>query len=456
MSNFHVSPIGVIPKSDGGWRLITHLSYPAGSSINDGIDDELCSVEYTKFDKVADMVFSLEPGALMAKRDIKSAFCLLPIHPGDFHLLGICFQNKFYIDKCLPMGCKISCKLFEEFSTFLNWLVIFISKKKSTDHYLDDFIFCGQAHSNDCKILVSTFENICTDLAIPVAHEKSVGPTTKMVFLGLVIDSDEMTIKIPQQKIDLLLSTLLVLVKQKRVSGRELESLIGMLNFFGKAIRSSRAFLRRFYDRLMGIKKTFYKVRISASLREDMYMWISFLVNHNGITYIPDQKWLDSDTLLLFTDSYGSESLGCGCSFANEWAFFQWPLEWSGAALFSDMTFLEMVPVLLAIMLWGPNLQGKRVLFNIDNQALVSILNKQTSKSSRVMLLLREFVLFCMRYSIVFRAKYICSKSNDIADSLSRKQWSRFRKLVPHANVLPQVIPENFHYIMSNVRQTDC
>ena len=65
MSNFHVLPIGVIPKSDGGWRLITHLSYPAGSSINDGIDDELCSVEYTKFDKVADMVFSLGPGALM-------------------------------------------------------------------------------------------------------------------------------------------------------------------------------------------------------------------------------------------------------------------------------------------------------------------------------------------------------------------------------------------------------
>lgn len=26
--NLHVSPVGLIPKTDGGWRLITHLSYP--------------------------------------------------------------------------------------------------------------------------------------------------------------------------------------------------------------------------------------------------------------------------------------------------------------------------------------------------------------------------------------------------------------------------------------------
>ena len=31
--NLHVSPIGVVPKHDGGWRMITHLSYPPLSSI---------------------------------------------------------------------------------------------------------------------------------------------------------------------------------------------------------------------------------------------------------------------------------------------------------------------------------------------------------------------------------------------------------------------------------------
>jgi hypothetical protein len=38
MHNLHVSPIGVVPKADGGWRMIMHFSYPPVNSINDNID----------------------------------------------------------------------------------------------------------------------------------------------------------------------------------------------------------------------------------------------------------------------------------------------------------------------------------------------------------------------------------------------------------------------------------
>ena len=40
ISNLKISPVGLVPKSDGNWRLITHLSYPEGSSVNDGISDD--------------------------------------------------------------------------------------------------------------------------------------------------------------------------------------------------------------------------------------------------------------------------------------------------------------------------------------------------------------------------------------------------------------------------------
>lgn len=53
--------------------------------------------------------------------DIKSAFRLMIINPGDFDLLGFKFEGNYYIDKCLPMGCAISCNLFEKISTFLQW-----------------------------------------------------------------------------------------------------------------------------------------------------------------------------------------------------------------------------------------------------------------------------------------------------------------------------------------------
>ncbi|VDI62385.1 Hypothetical predicted protein [Mytilus galloprovincialis] len=88
ISTLRTSPIGLVPK-EKGWRLISHLSYPEGSGVNDFIDRDECSVQYASFDEVIQMVSSLGKSALIGVRDIKSAFRLLPVHPSDFELLGI-------------------------------------------------------------------------------------------------------------------------------------------------------------------------------------------------------------------------------------------------------------------------------------------------------------------------------------------------------------------------------
>lgn len=54
-----------------------------------------------------------------------------------------------------------------------------------------------------------------------------------------------------------------------------------------------------------------------------------------------------------------------------------------------DLTFLELVPVVLVISLWGDKLAKKKIVLHLDNQAVVAILNKLTSKSEWVMTLLR-------------------------------------------------------------------
>ena len=102
-----ISPAGLVPKSDGKFRLITNLSAAHGRSINDFIDQKFCSVQYTNFDTVLQMIAKLGPNALLAKRDIKSAFRLLPLHPSEFHLLGIKCGDEYFVDKCLPMGASL-------------------------------------------------------------------------------------------------------------------------------------------------------------------------------------------------------------------------------------------------------------------------------------------------------------------------------------------------------------
>jgi len=47
-----VSPLGVVPKGDGGRRRIHHLSYPEGESVNDFIPAEYASITYVTFDAI--------------------------------------------------------------------------------------------------------------------------------------------------------------------------------------------------------------------------------------------------------------------------------------------------------------------------------------------------------------------------------------------------------------------
>lgn len=92
-------------------RLIQHLSYPFQASVNDFIDDEYCTVQYSSFDQILEVIAKLGKGVLLGKMDIKSAFRLLPIQPSDFDLLGFRIAGLSFYYKTLPMGCSISCAL---------------------------------------------------------------------------------------------------------------------------------------------------------------------------------------------------------------------------------------------------------------------------------------------------------------------------------------------------------
>ena len=221
--NLRISPIGTVPKKDGGLRIITHLSYPQGNSVNSFIDPELASVQYSSFDQVVEIVSNLGKGALMGKMDIKSAFRLIPVSPSDFDLLGIQFNDQYFIDKCLPFGCSISCSVFEKFSTFLHWLTVQKCDLNTMEHYLDDFFFAGPPNTTQCHRLMSCFEAVCADLQVPLADDKKFGPVTSLTFLGLQIDTINMQVCVPQTKREELKQVLMTLSEKKKVTLRELQ-----------------------------------------------------------------------------------------------------------------------------------------------------------------------------------------------------------------------------------------
>ncbi|CAG2231890.1 unnamed protein product [Mytilus edulis] len=111
--------------------------------------------------------------------------CKKRVSPSDFDQLGFIFDGKYYFDRCLPQGASISCSLFEKFSTALHWVTELTSGNSNILHYLDDFLFGGEANSPTCQETLETFKKICSDWGVPLAEDKTVQPTEILTFLGV-------------------------------------------------------------------------------------------------------------------------------------------------------------------------------------------------------------------------------------------------------------------------------
>lgn len=129
-------------------------------------------VHYASFDDKVQLIRRTGRGCALAKTDIKNAFSLNPVSPTDYNLLGIRWQNQFYFDRSLSMGLSSYCKIFQCFSSALEW----IAKSKlgilGVLHLLDDFLIDNKSLSS-CANDLLTFLHTCDETEVPVAPEKN-------------------------------------------------------------------------------------------------------------------------------------------------------------------------------------------------------------------------------------------------------------------------------------------
>ena len=436
--NFRVSPLGVVPKkTPGEYRVIHHLSYPrdSGISVNENIPTEFSRVQYSTIDDAIQLVQHIGKGAHMAKTDIKSAFRIIPIHPEDRELLGFAWEGQFYFDKCLPMGASSSCKIFETFSSALKWIATTKFKCGDIVKILDDFLFVATSYAAAHNSL-QAFQHMSSVLGVPLSVEKTFLPATTMIFLGITLDSIRSEARLPQDKLDKAMASILQLQQKSSCQLRSLLSLIGLLNFACTVIRPGRAFLRRLINLSIGVAKLHYHVKINAAAKADLAMWSEFLQRYNGVSFFINERRLTNASLCLYTDAAGSS--GYGAIYGKKWFYGSFPDSWKKA----NIVFLELFPIVIALMTWGHLWKNHSIVFCTDNQALVAIINKQSSKHLSVMFLVRKLVLQSLSMNIHFLAQHVPGQSNSLADALSRFQVSRFRRLAPHAEEVPTELPE--------------
>ena len=174
------------------------LSSPKEGSVNAGIDRELCSLSYPTVDDTVEKLLKLGNGALLAEVDIEHAYRNVPVHPDDRPLLAMQWAGKIYLDTVLPFGLRSAPKIFSALADALEWILL----HTMVLHYLDNFLTMGQKGSDQCAHNLDLMKKVCALLGFPLKVEKIDGPTAVIIFLGILLDTQNLEFRLPSERME--------------------------------------------------------------------------------------------------------------------------------------------------------------------------------------------------------------------------------------------------------------
>ena len=464
---FMQSPIGLVPKAGDQTRLIFHLSYNFGPSVeqasfNHHTPKKYCEVKYNDLDHAVRNCLNLlkvNPNACIfyAKTDLKSAFRLVPAKPKYFRWMLLKAQNpvtnswSFFAEKCLPFGASVSCRLFSEFSNCLRHILeTQLNKPMRITNYLDDFLFIAD-NEQECNFMVRQFLTLCDQIGCPVAMDKTEWSSSSMTFLGVGLDGLGHKLMVPDDKKLKTLNIVTLFCNKKKATIKEIQKLTGTLNFLNKVIVPGRAFTRGLYAKLKtngpdGKKLLpYYHVNLSKDFKLDCEVWLKFLENvQNDRLCRPFIDWepvCTSVELDFYTDSSGNKKLGFGGVFGKFYFWGQWE-EGFVDKHNPSIAFLELFALCVGLFTWGKNLQNGRYLIFCDNKSVRDMVNLTTSNCPICLKLVRMIVLENLYNNRRIKVKYVKSAENKRADSLSRHDFTTFFKESPESAFIdPSPIP---------------
>ena len=450
-----VPPFAVDQKDK--FRPITDFSYPKdGTSLNDNLFKDLCTVTYVRFEEVVDLIHSLGKDAFIWVIDLKDAYYRVPVRPQDWRKLGIYWCGFIFIMCCLPMGLSSSPRLFTHFADLVEWILVsnnkdifllnhyYINKiQKTIRHYLDDF-FGGALDKITAIKQFNALRHILNILGIPTTDKKCSWPHTRQKILGFIYDTITQMVYIPQDKVIYITKILkyYIYTKNVTITKQQLESVIGILRWMCVCFRCGEYFVRRLEAINNKLKKKYHTTRVTLAMKLDFIWWLKAIKKGlNGIKFIDILRKKKTPDFIIHTDAAGSKSkkvLGFG-GWNNDGHYFQ--CKWNNIILknllwpLGDIQFEELFALTVATKLWCHKWTNCHILFYIDNQPVENdILNHRAHlKRNDKMTLLRILATLSLKYNFTFDVKGIRSKDNHIADKLSRFEDNAF-EFWPYAN----------------------
>lgn len=405
-----LSTLFLTPKSDGSMRPIFNLK-----RLNQ-------FVKVTKFrlisvHRIPDF---LQPNDWMVKVDLTQAYYHVPVSQSHRCFLRLIYKGQLLQMTCLPFGLATSPKIFASLS---NWTAEVLREQGiRIAVFLDDFLIVCQDRSklvSQTRTVLKTMQ----ELGWKVNPTKSVlTPQKSLEYLGLVWDTWRNKKYLPDKKILGLQGTIAKLLKRKKAALKEVQSIVGSLNFARLVIPQGRLKFRFLLTHCNSLLQEYPETPYPLPIRtiEELEWW---MINCQRSSRLHPPLL----THFLTTDAADS---GWGAELNG----IQMGGDWSDEEGLFHSNYKEMLTILKCLSRFGPFLSHSSVLLQCDNKSVVAYLrNEGGSRSTALMNLTYQIYEILDRFDIHVVAHHIPGRYNSVADRLSRKS------IVPEWHLIPSL-----------------
>ena len=118
-------------------------------------------------------------------------------------------------------------------------------------------------------------------LGVPVATDKLVPPTTTPVFLGIEVDSHNLQLCLPPDKLHRIQTLISSWQGKRSCKKQELQSLLRRLNHASKLVKPGQSFLNWMVDLLPIATYPEHFIHLNAAFRANLLLWHVFIARWN-------------------------------------------------------------------------------------------------------------------------------------------------------------------------------
>ena len=428
-----INPVFCVPKPDGSVRPVVNYSKKIqGSSLNELLDPEICTVEYLQIREIVYTIKSMGRGVYMWAKDLEDGYFNIKIAEHQCKQIAFKFEDLIFIPMVLVFGLSSAPLIF----TVFMWYVVMAIRFANSDlmwarmptsefdksvfqtdapiserdgwttfplvtYYLDD-TFGFQYEHLVWKQYDLAGKTLVT-LGLSTKEAKDRPPATTQRLLGLEYDSIAMEVRTPLDKVEKYTKFANALMAKSTITKKELFSISGKIRHAAMQCRPLSAFARGIEIYGDKVHRWTHHINMTNRLKRDITLMIKGLrkCQSRGLSFDfilkPRKCW----ELQAFTDAASKIGAGGFIEIPNA-PYFQIKWEEITESQSFDILWKEMAAIVMLFILYKHYFKNKIICVWSDNEPDIKMLIKWRAPLNRpdLQALIRMIADICIEYNI--------------------------------------------------------